>query len=227
MAKPTDQEIQTGLEKQAEESNTALTLLYGGSVNIGTEEMGSEDLNTPILKIIQSNTQGIEYKQEGFFYRSDTNQTLESVKVNLIYVTTQELENYNKTGLEKVKVYYGVYDGTFEPFKMFLRGWNLASHRDFQGEVSMIKRKHQVPMLALSVNLTTDKQAGTIADTGKPYTIYKIKFNIDKEDVEGNPPVVQEDSDRVKFLLGAYEKCKSVVSRGSDRDQQQSDREPF
>mgnify|MGYP001608539669 CR=1 FL=1 len=132
MAKPTDQEIQTGLEKQAEESNTALTLLYGGSVNIGTEEMGSEDLNTPILKIIQSNTQGIEYKQEGFFYRSDTNQTLESVKVNLIYVTTQEMENYNKTGLEKVKVYYGVYDGTFEPFKMFLRGWNLASHRDFQ-----------------------------------------------------------------------------------------------
>lgn len=179
-----------------------------GDVSIGTENITTEDLNTPVLKILQPTTQGIENKKDGAFYRSDTKQQYESVDVNLVYVTTSEVENYDKTGLEKVKIYYGYYFGTNEPFKMYVRGWGLASHRDFQTEVMRIKKRYKVPMLALTVQLTTEKQNGIITDTGKPYTIYKVIFGIVK-DIEGNP-LIEQDSQRVKFLIESASRFASI-----------------
>lgn len=172
--------------------------------NIGTENVGTEDINTPILKIVQPTTQGVEANKAGFYFRSDTNGYLDSVAVNLVYVTTEEGENYNKTGTEKYKVYYGFYSGTNEPFKMYVRGWGLASHRDFQTEIMQIKNKYNLPMLALEVTLTTEKQQGTIQDTGKPYTIYKPVFTVTK-DTEGKP-FVELDKERADFLVEASDR---------------------
>ncbi len=194
-------------------------------VNIGTEEVTQEDLNTPILKIIQSNTQDIADKKEGWFYRSDTQETLENVLVNLVYVTTIETENFNKTGQEKVKMYFGFYEGTNEPFKMYVRGWSLNGHRSFQSEVGMIKGKYQLPMFVLKVNLSTEKQQGTIKETGNPYTTYKLRFEIAK-DTTGIPNI-EQDVDRRKFLFDSVQKFKEVALVTSLNDEAQNEQPPF
>ena len=191
--------------------------LYENKVGVGTEEISQEDLNTPILKIIQTNTQNIENKQEGFFYRSDTREQVESVDVNLVYVSTLEVENYNKTGKEKVKVYFGFYGGTNEPFKMYIRGWGLASHRNFQTEVAGVKTKLGVPMLALTVHLTTEKQSGTIADTGKPYTVYKPIFTVLKDD---QGLIIEKTPERVNFLLEAVARFRAISFTSQTDDKQ-------
>ena len=182
-------------------------IMYQNAVNIGTEEITQEDLNTPILKIVQSTSQDIENKKDGSFYRTDLKEQFDTVKVNLVYVSTIENDNYNKTAKEKVKVYFGFYAGTNEPFKMYLRGWGIAGHRDFQTEVMSIKNKYQIPMLSLTVNLKTEKQTGTIQDTGKPYTIFKPIFEIEKNE---NEPVIEMKTDRISFLVEASNRFREI-----------------
>lgn len=191
-------------------------------VNIGTEEVSQEDLNTPILKIIQSTTVGIDNMKIGAYYRSDIKEQFDEVDVNLVYVTTEESENYNKTAMEKVKVYYGFYNGTNEPFKMYVRGWGLASHRNFQTEVVGIKNRFKVPMLSLTVVLKTEKQQGTIKETGKPYTTYKPVFEIVK--AEDGQPLVENDQERLGFLVKSVSKF-SILTTPSVNDEAQNEPE--
>lgn len=186
-------------------------------VNIGTESVTPEDLNTPVLKIMQPTTQGIDDMQIGAFYRTDTKQQYKELDVNLVAVSSQTMENYNKTGMENVKVYYGFFAGTNEPFKMYVRGWGLGSHREFQTEVLALKNKYNVPMLALTVALKTEKRQGTIQDTGKPYTIYSPVFDIVKFD--DGVPVVEADPKRVDFLLEAADRFSRLPQSDNDYEQ--------
>lgn len=206
------------------EENTP-AVMYQNAVNIGTEEITQEDINTPILKIVQPTSQDIEGKKEGAFYRTELKEQFDSVEVNLIYVSTAEVLNYNKTAKEKVKIYFGFYRGTNEPFKMYLRGWGLASHRDFQTEVMSIKNTYEVPMLALTVELTTEKQTGTISDTGKPYSIYKPIFTVLKE--KDNKPVIEMNSERISFLVEAVNKFNQIVETSDNDDKQNEIDVPF
>ena len=212
--------IDDKLAADINKKTSAVTAMYQNAAAIGTEEMTQSDMNTPILKIIQPNTQNIENKIDGSFYRSDTRETLDSVKVNLVYVTTKEVENYNKNGMETVKIYFGFYAGTQEPFKMYCRGWAMAGHRAFQTEIAHIKHKYNVPMLALTVELTTVKQMGTIADTGKPYTTYKPVFSV--IEIEGQPGI-EMDSERISFLVEAADRFKGVASTSSANDEEQNE----
>jgi len=187
-------------------------------VNIGTESITPEDLNTPVLKIMQPTTQGVDDMQIGAFYRTDTKQQYKEVDVNLVAVSSETVENFNKTGMENVKVYYGFFAGTNEPFKMYLRGWGLGAHRQFQTEVLSLKNKFNVPMLALTVSLKTEKQQGQL-ESGKPYTIYKPVFDIVK--FEDGIPVVEIDKKRVEFLLEAAQRFSTLPQ--SDHDYEQND----
>lgn len=188
--------------------------------NIGTENVGSEDLNTPVLKIIQKTTEGAEDLKIGSYLLPNGEQAQE-VPVNLVYVTTEQGENYNKTAMETYKVYYGFFSGTNEPFKMYVRGWGMASHRDFQTEVLSLKNKYQIPMLALEVTLKTEKQEGTIQDTGKPYTTYKPVFEITKS-VDG-VPFVEIDKNRVDFLIESAKRFSQLSSHESENDEKMND----
>lgn len=203
--------------------------MYQNAVSVGTEEMGQADLNTPTLKVIQANTQGILGKTDGWFYRTDTKEQMDEVEVNLVYVTTQELENFNRTGTEPVKVYFGFYAGTNEPFKMFCRGWGLGAHRAFQTQVARIKGKYQVPMLALTVKLTSEEQQGTIQDSGKPYLVYKPVFTI-MRDADGKAPLVEMDPERISFLVEAAGRFREmsfgVGDKLSEKDIEQNDPAP-
>ena len=135
------------------DNKLAIQDMYQGVENIGTEEMNQEDVNTPNLKLIQSNTKGIKNKNDGYFFRSDTQEQVEMPTVNLVYVTTKESENYMKTKMETQKIYFGYFAGTKEPFKMFIRGYSMRSHRELQSQLVTIKNRYRVPMFALKVQL--------------------------------------------------------------------------
>ena len=186
------------------------------NANVGTESVTPEDLNTPVIKIMQPTTQGIDDMQIGAFYRTDTKQQYKELDVNFVAVSSLTVENFNKTGMENVKVYYGFYAGTNEPFKMYLRGWGLGTHRQFQTEVLGFKNKYNIPMLALTVTLKTEKQQGTL-EGGKPYTIYKPVFDIVK--FEDGTPVVEIDPKRVDFLLEAADRFSNLPQSENDYEQ--------
>ena len=213
-----------------EDGEVAVASMYQNSVNIGTEEVGQQDLNTPTLKVIQNNTQGILGKTDGWYYRSDTKEQIDEVSVNLVYVTTQEMEDYEKKGTEQVKIYFGFYAGTNEPFKMFCRGWALGAHRAFQTQVARIKGKFQVPMLALTVNLTSEEQQGTIPDSNKPYLVYKPVFTILKTD-DGKMPQVEMNPERISFLVESAKRFREVSSgvgsKLSENDIEQNESDNF
>jgi hypothetical protein len=215
-------------DKEITKQDTSITPseMYQNTENTGTEEISQEDLNTPILSINQPSTQDLANKKLGYFHRSDTNEDLEEVQANLVYVTTTEQENYNKTGLEKVKIYYGYYADTFEPFKLFIRGWSLGAHKMFQTEISHIKRVQRVPMFALRVKLTTEEQKGTIKDSGKPYSVFKIKFTILK-DHTGRNPVIEMDTERISFLFESATRFKEAALIQTESDQEQSETLPW
>lgn len=228
LSKKEEQEIEDSLA-ETEKNTLAERDMYAGTIDVGTEEMTQEDMNTPILKIIQSNTQDIENKHEGWFYRSDTKQQLETVDVNLVYVTTVEVENYNRTGMEKVKVYFGFYEGTTEPFKMFVRGWSLAGHREFQSEVGLMKNKFKVPMFGLHVTLSTEEKAGTL-ENGKSYKTNKLVFTIQKDpkDKTGIKPLIEMNADRIGFLFEAASRFKNVAAKQKESgEMEQGEDLPF
>lgn len=191
-----------------------------GNANIGTENINQEDMNTPTLKIVQSNTQGIENKKDGAYFRTDIKEQFDNVEVNLVYVSSAMVENYNKDGMEKVKMYYGFYAGTKDPFKMYVRGWGLSKHREFQTEFATLKHRFNIPMLALTVDLTTEKKAGTIEKTGKPYVTYMPVFNIVK-DTKG-VPLVEVDRDRVNFLIESARRFADISNIPSANDDEQN-----
>lgn len=178
--------------------------LYGNSFkNAGTEEIDQSDLNTPSLILMQSNTD-IEDRIPGSYYRSDTKQMMKTVCVNFVYVTNKVKHNEKKNIDEPYKEYYGFFAGTNEPFRMKMKGWGLGAHRELQTEVSVYKSKLGVPMFALTVEISSERKEG-ITKKGEEYKIYKIICDIHKD---GKLPVIENDPDRVGFLLESIDKFK-------------------
>ncbi len=221
MKEATDEALAT-----KEQSALPSAEMYHNTINTGTEEITQEDLNTPTLSINQPTTQDLAGKHLGWFHRSDTNTDHETVDVNLIYVTTIEQETFNKDGMEKVKIYYGYYAGTNEPFKLYIRGWSLGAHRNFQTEIARIKRIFKVPMFALTIKLSTDEKKGTIKDTGKPYSVFMIKqFEILKD--EQGKPLIEMDSERIAFLFESATRFKELALVQSENDKAQNEALPW
>lgn len=192
------------------------------TVNAGTEEVTQEDLNTPSLKLIQATTKDILGKTDGWYYRNDTKQQIDVVDVNLVYVTTIEGDNFNNSGVEKKKIYFGFYDETNEPFKFYVRGWGLSEHRKFQTEVLSLKNKYRIPMFSLKVKLSSELQSGTKVENGKSldYQVYKPVFTILKNPENGKP-MVEQNPDRIEFLFNSIGKFKVVaMAKESENDEE-------
>ena len=113
---------------------------------------------------------------------------------------------------------------------MFCRGWALGAHRAFQTQVARIKGKFQVPMLALTVNLTSEEQQGTIPDSNKPYLVYKPVFTILKTD-DGKMPQVEMNPERISFLVESAKRFREVSSgvgsKLSENDIEQNESDNF
>jgi hypothetical protein len=197
-----------------------LSNLYGPKyANAGTEEINQEDLNTPTLKVVQDNTKNLPDKRVGYYFRSDTGEQLPEVYVNFVSVTTKEQENYNKDGIEKVKVYFGFYQGTNEPFKFYMRGAALGTHRKFQSELVTYKNRMKIPMFALTVRLSTTQVTGK-TEKGVEYDVRRPVFDVVKTT---GKPEVERDPDRIGFLLEAVERFKQQAQTV----EVENDREPF
>lgn len=180
--------------------------LYGENFkNAGTEEMDQSDLNTPWLILMQSNTD-IEGRIPGSYYRSDTKEMMESVSVNFVYVTNKVKNNEKKNIDEQYKEYYGFFQGTNEPFRMKMKGWGMGAHKELQTEIAVYKTKFNIPMFALTVELTSERKEGQTKE-GKEYKIYKIVCSLLKD---GQLPVIEENPDRIGFLLEAVERFKKI-----------------
>lgn len=225
-------------EKAAQEEKTtevakkepvSLTNLYGSNVNLGTEEVGIQDVNTPTLKVVQATSTNINAPRLGSLYRTDMQEQMDDAYVNFVYVTTRESENYNRTAKEIQKIYFGFFTGTKEPFKMFLRGWGVSAHRALQTQIAHIKSKYKVPMLALTIRVSTRPQEGVITSEdgrGKPYRVYAPVFTIEK--TESGTPYIEENPERIAFLIEAASKFKGLAMSDvelseSEHDEDQND----
>jgi hypothetical protein len=186
--------------------------LYGKDyANAGTEEVTMEDLNTPWLILMQSNTD-IEGRIPGQYYRSDTKEMMPAVDVNFVYFTNKVKHNDKKNIDEPYKEYYGFFATTNEPFRMKMKGWGLPAHRELQTEISVYKKKLNVPMFALTVRLTSERKEG-ITKTNEPYKIDKIVCTILKE---GSLPKIEDDPERVGFLLEAVSRFKNIAPKDEE-----------
>lgn len=203
------QDEQLAAQAVSESTEIVPTDFLQDTVNAGTEEMTTADMNTPTLSIIQKTSEtGIKDPHIGYFYRKDTGEQMETVQVHMVYVTSVTGDNYNKTGVETKKIYYGFYKGTKEPFKLYVRGWSMNGHRNFQTEVALIKNKYRVPMFALDVTLSTKDENGTSVETGKPYTTKSIVFTIAKK--QDGKPVTDMVLPYAEFLAASIDKFKEV-----------------
>lgn len=195
--------------------------MYQNVADLGTEEIDQSDLRTPLLKIIQENTREIDNKKVGWFYRSDTKEQIQYPEVTLVYVTTVEELDYKKKNMVKKKVYFGYYKDTNEPFKMYVQGWGMEGHRNFQTEVLQWKKRASVPMLALSIQLSTQSQQGEAAEDGTPYDIFKLVFKVLKDEEENI--LVQMNPKRISFLVESVSKFRDISTTSSENDDKQND----
>jgi uncharacterized coiled-coil protein SlyX len=216
---------QVSMEKAKEDLEVVrqrMNEMYSQSANAGTDSIDASDTNMPTLRIIQPN-KILEFKkilkgaEIGWFYRSDTNQQYETIDVNMIYVTKQVVENFKKTGQERQHLYYGVIAGTFEPFRLYTRGWSLEGSREFLTQVQRFKAKYRVPMFALTVTLKSVDHTGTVEDSGESYTIKKIVFDVKRDSIDpaGEMPMIEQDINRATALREMVDRFERMNQRST------------
>ena len=188
-------------EKAMVVADKALAKTYRDDANVGSEEVSTEDVNIPGLKLIQKTSEPDlpEEKILGHYYRTDTQTQHKEVMVNIVCFKKTWGENFNKTGQERKYILFGSYEGSSEVFRLFLRGgWALGAARQFLTEFKMIQSKHRLPMYALKVKLASKEEQGTIKETGRAYTTFRPVINITRDE-NGNPNV-ERDLGRAKWL---------------------------
>lgn len=212
----TELEVKESLELTREK----LATMYRDDVVAGTEDIGVDDLNIPQLKIVQSNKRidlpNGKRAEDGYYYRTDTKEQMEYVDVILLVVRKVYTLNFKKDATERQHIYFGVYDGTNEPFRMFCRGWSLAGSREFLTEVKMIQKKYKLPMYALKGRLTTTTKTGTMKEGGE-YSVYATVFSILKDEGTGEP-TAEDRPERVETLRRFVERFGAIEIRSVDED---------
>ncbi len=208
--------IEEGDAKQALELvRERMAAMYKGDAeaSIGTEDINAGDLNIPQLKLVQPNkvmplADG-KRANDGWFYRTDTKQQMETVDVVLLVVKKQTGMNFKGDKEERKHVYFGLYDSTTDPFRMYCRGWSLSGSREFLTEVKRIQAHFKVPMFALLVTLRSKPQSGT-TDDGADYSVYQTVFEIKKAE-DGETPLVETNSDRASVLREFVDRFERIA----------------
>ncbi len=207
-------------ELQAQDdAKNDISVLYGRKIaKLGREEMGSEDFNIPYLILLQTGTDIPELRgksKTGYYYRSDTAEQIEKPLVTFVYVTNEERYNDKKKLTLKNKAYFGFYQNTQEPFKLRMSGFGFAAHKQLQTELSMYENRYEVPMFALTVELSSENKSGVTKD-GEKYNVEKIVCSIVKN--EDGTPNIELDPARIGFLAESIDRFKQVApSSGEER----------
>jgi len=194
-----------------EVSKAKLASIFKNDVVAGTEDIGVDDLNTPQLKLVQSNKRpelsNGKKAEDGFFFRTDTKEQMETVEVTMLVVRKVYTLNYKKDGTERQHIYFGTYAGVVEPFRMFCRGWSLNGSREFLTEVKQIQRKLSLPMYALKVKLSSVPRVGTTKD-GAEYSVYSTVITVQKD--PNGMPIIETDPERVEIMRRFVERFSAM-----------------
>jgi len=195
-----------------------LATIFRNDVVIGTEDIGVDDLNIPQLKIVQPNKRidlaNGKRAEDGYLYRTDTREQMPYADVTLLVVRKVYTQNYKKDGMERQHIYFGVYDDTNDPFRMFSRGWSLEGSRAFMTEVKAIQKKFYYPMYALKVRVSTQPKSGVTKDNAE-YAVFSSVFSILKDEETGEP-MVEFREDRVQELRKFAEKFMAMEVNGME-----------
>lgn len=208
-------------------SKTDVMDLYHANRGLGTETVTPEDLETPTLKVTQSNSkhtlQGGARPSLGMFYKTDEQKEYKSVEVNFLIVKKSMAENFNRNGLIRQHIFYGFYMDTMDPFRMFLTGYNLDGSRKLLTEVKRIERTLGFPMCSLRVRLTSKMLSVSAGkDSNQMNDIYVMVPEILKD--KDGIPMVEENLDRAQFLIQsakgfvAQDNGEEVIGTPVDKD---------
>jgi len=197
--------------KQAAEANKfqelvttskELAEIFHNNADIGTKQVSSEDVEIPSLRLIQKTSEleitGAEPAKLGYLYRSDSMVQRKEMLVNILCFKKVWADNFNRTAEERKHIYFGVFLGSSDIFRMYLRGWSLTGSRKFLSEVKRMQSKFKLPMYALQVRLSGKEEHGVIKETSQPYTTFSMVMTVVKN--AGGMPLVEEDPGRAAWL---------------------------
>lgn len=142
--------------------------------NLGMETVTPDDLSTPTLNLIQSNSKvrdesGRPYTP-GDFYHTKTKKIYKTVDVAFLQFSKGDYPSYSdKSVLVHTYVYYGVTLPDMEPFKIYLRNAGIGEAKKFNTDVVSMKR----PLFALNVTLSSREINGDKGD----YFVPQFKIN--------------------------------------------------
>ena len=218
--KQTEEAQNLAAKESLEMQRQRLAAMYKDDVGAGTEDIGVDDLNIPQLKLVQSNKRidlpNGKRAEDGFYFRTDTKEQMEYVDVILLVVRKVYTLNFKKDGTERQHIYFGVYEGSNEPFRMFCRGWSLAGSREFLTEVKTIQGKYRLPMYALKLRLSSMPRSGTMKEGGD-YAVFSTVFSILKDEETG-APMAEDRAERVEVLRRFVERFGAIEIRSIDEE---------
>lgn len=179
LSKKDEDEINESLSEPIKEnsSDNALTTLdesyLKDNANVGLEEVTPEDLPTPFLTLIGTNStlqdaEGRPYPRGAFVYRA-TGEVLEEVDCTILSLTKSNTPSYSdKSIMEPAYIILGVLNEGTRPFKIILKSTGIGAFKQYLGNVTASK----LPMFTLRTIITSEKIQG------EKGTYYKYKFTV-------------------------------------------------
>lgn len=222
-------EVQKAIEHSltALKDNTSLAQMYSENAKLGADNLGGE---SPILRVhstgkSSSNTlaDGSEPQDGNFFYKP-TGEEFDSVTCHILSISrgyrTEGMELDRNTGKKKMvynQIIGGlIVDGTdYKPFIMYVNGLKLSRMWEFGKEAAKYTRARPVsiPMFALSIKLTTQKEKTTFGNS------WVINFEILKD--EGGFPILIWDEGVFQFLKDSVsnmeDSIESLIASGTQK----------
>lgn len=170
------------------------------NLNVGMEEVTTDDIPTPTLSLIQSNSEVMEANNLGKWFYKGNEKTYDTVECYLLAMTKKEMPKYSeKTVNEMVHIYLGVFADNLEPFMLFLRNYGLGASRQFQG----IRMGYKKPAYCIKVKLYSE----AVKNDKGSFFIPKIDFVAIEENQE--KIILLEDVAK-NYQVGFKEKADSI-----------------
>lgn len=198
---------------EAIQGNTQLLKMYQDNAKVGAENLAGE---SPLLKVHALNKSKSELADgkepnDGWFFYKPTGEQFESPIVHILSISqgfrAPSLEEGKKDQFNQIVGGVLVDDNEdYKPFIMYFSGLKLRHLWDFSKELGKYTRGRplSIPMFALSVKLTSEKQT---TDYGK---VWVVNFEVLKS--EDNFPVLITDTGRFQVLRNMVEMIEDQIA---------------
>lgn len=161
---------------------------FKNNLNVGLEDIDPEDLPTPTLSLVQTNSVLVDESNRplprGTFYYKGTQSVLNEVDCAILSVTKSEFPDFSdKEVMVKTYVLLGVLEPGFKPFLMYLKRSGIGAAKDMLGQIKAAQR----PMYSLRIKITADFKQG------EKGTYYIPKFKVGEVRTSADEIIMLED----------------------------------